>query len=105
MSLNTTSNYRVHIGPDGVMTEPVYLCRCGLEHIGPYAIYDYGHHMCFHDAPLMKIHDDYFCCVDCGKDFHVDGDMRTEYDIRGGERGKYLPWWRQIISYLQALYR
>ena len=28
--------------------EQVYPCRCGETHRGPYALYDYGHHTCFH---------------------------------------------------------
>lgn len=27
-------------------------CRCGEIHKGDYGIYDFGHHMCFHDVGL-----------------------------------------------------
>jgi|SRR3990172_4565861 len=104
--MNTISNYRF----DGVKTEPVYFCRCGVEHTGDYAIYDFGHHMCFHDGPLWDIGLGQFVCSECGKDFRVE-EMRSEYDIRQGVRRKYttryqkLSWWQEIVLYLQALYR
>ena len=53
--------------------EPVYLCRCGETHIGPYALYDYSHHMCFHDAPLWDTGDGQVICADCGKPWVVEG--------------------------------
>ena len=111
------SNYR--LTAEG-KTEPVYLCRCGVEHTGDYAIYDYGHHMCFHDAPLWNIDYWHFVCSECGKPFTVEdhslpmervAEMRAEYDIRGGLRGKYasklaprLSWWQEIVPFLQALH-
>jgi hypothetical protein len=92
--MNHIQNYRVSMTDRGVETMPVYLCRCGVEHTGDYAMYDYGHHMCFHDAPLLNLGNAQVVCPDCGKDWRVE--MRAE---------PALSWWEQIISYLQALYR
>ena len=52
-----------------VPTKQVYPCRCGEVHRGDYAIYDYGHHACFHDSLLLLIADDQALCPDCGKSF------------------------------------
>src|SRR5574340_430488 len=55
--------------------EQVYPCRCGATHRGEYAIYDYGHHMCFHDAPLVWIIKGVQAmCSDCGKTFGFNED-------------------------------
>ena len=55
----------------------VYPCRCGDTHRGDYAIYDYGHHNCFHDAPLVDIGSDIgfpdVMCRLCGEMWRVEG--------------------------------
>lgn len=51
--------------------EQVYPCRCGETHRGDYALYTFGHHNCFHDAPLMPLDFGELVCVDCGKVFQV----------------------------------
>lgn len=52
--------------------EAVYPCRCGQTHRGPHAVYDYGHHNCFHDSPLLSIEETGdLVCPDCGKVFEV----------------------------------
>ena len=53
--------------------EQVYPCRCGETHRGPYALYDYGHHTCFHESPLIQLGDEYYlCCPECGEVFDVN---------------------------------
>ena len=54
--------------------EQVYPCRCGVTHRGEYAVYDYGHHMCFHDAGLDWLDDDLdaLICVMCGNVFGLN---------------------------------
>lgn len=52
--------------------EQVFPCRCGVTHRGEYAAYDYGHHNCFHDAPLLFIesadpNEGDAMCPQCGK--------------------------------------
>lgn len=57
--------------------EQVYPCRCGTTHRGPYAIYDYGHHNCYHDAPLLPSGQDninQLLCPRCGEVFSIDED-------------------------------
>jgi len=110
-SMNTVSNWRYVDG----RTEPVYLCRCGVEHTGDYAAYEYGHHMCFHDAPLWEIGDEHFICADCGKSFTVEDHRRPAQaaEIRRQSIGvrpvhraaPMLSRWQQILEYLKALYR
>lgn len=48
--------------------ERVYPCRCGETHRGDYGATDWGHHNCFHDAPLWPIDGDpgHFICASCG---------------------------------------
>ena len=53
----------------------VYPCRCGEIHRGDYAIYDYGHHNCFHKTDLIglpagkdKIQ---AICPECGMSWYV----------------------------------
>lgn len=54
---------------------PVYPCRCGETHRGPYAAYDYGHHECFHSPPLLLLHDpDQALCPDCGRSWQIEQD-------------------------------
>ena len=65
-------NYRIRIERDNVVTERVYLCRCGTEHTGDYAQEDYLHHMCFHDVLLWPMSSTMMICSDCGNTFHVD---------------------------------
>lgn len=60
------SNYTVVLDAAG---EPVYPCRCGETHRGPYGVYDYAHHNCFHDAKLVRLGVGYFMCPQCGKAF------------------------------------
>lgn len=62
----TDTSTRVGVG------RGIFPCRCGQTHTGDYALYDYMHHMCFHDAPLWDLGDGHFCCADCGKDFFVE---------------------------------
>ena len=58
---------------DSGTLERVYPCRCGETHTGEYAIYDWGHHNCFHDSPLVVIDaPDYLMCPDCGKVFWLE---------------------------------
>ena len=60
-----SSSYTIHLEND----QQVYPCRCGEIHRGEYAIYEYGHHACFHDSLLLLIADDQAICPDCGKSF------------------------------------
>jgi hypothetical protein len=55
----------------------IYPCRCGETHRGPYGIYDYGHHNCFHTKPLVTIRAEvgYYCCPDCGLTFFLKDAM------------------------------
>lgn len=46
-------------------------CRCGKTHRGDYGIYDFGHHMCFHEMELLWLHFDpetgcSVMCPQCG---------------------------------------
>lgn len=72
--VSTGSNSRTqYIDESG---EQVYPCRCGVTHSGPYAIYEYGHHNCFHNSPLSLVDEDvpgYLMCPDCGKTFWIEG--------------------------------
>ena len=52
--------------------ERVYPCRCGVTHRGPYAAFDYGHHNCFHDKPLLVLPDIDPMCPDCGETFLLE---------------------------------
>lgn len=56
--------------------EQVFPCRCGKTHRGDYAAYDYGHHNCFHDAPLREMDKGHpelgFLCPECGESFAVE---------------------------------
>jgi hypothetical protein len=51
--------------------EQIYPCRCGETHTGPYAVYDYGHHNCFHKGPLIAIDPEdlpgVVMCSQCGE--------------------------------------
>lgn len=51
----------------------VYPCRCGQTHRGPYGAYDYGHHNCLHDAPLIvdDVVPEQAVCIACGKTFVI----------------------------------
>lgn len=73
MTATASSNYTTFV-ENG---EVVYPCRCGKTHRGDYAIYDYGHHNCFHTAELVDIGNPeisgYFMCPQCGKTFNVAG--------------------------------
>lgn len=55
--------------------ERVYPCRCGKTHKGDYAIYDFGHHNCFHESKLLGLPFDQntiqAICPDCGKSWMV----------------------------------
>jgi hypothetical protein len=59
----------------------VFPCRCGVTHTGDYALYDWLHHNCFHDQPLINIsHDEhgidgYYMCPACGKTFWLKDRM------------------------------
>lgn len=56
--------------------EWAYPCRCGVVHAGPYAMYDYGHHNCYHDSELVFLEaPDYLMCPDCGKVFWAAGEV------------------------------
>lgn len=59
--------------------EQVYPCRCGETHRGPYGAYDYDHHNCMHDSPLIALDSidpgvwdggDFMCGI-CGKSFRA----------------------------------
>lgn len=56
--------------------EQVYPCRCGETHRGNYAIYDHGHHNCFHSMPLVDIGRPavvgYLMCPQCGEVFWTE---------------------------------
>ena len=49
-------------------------CRCGETHKGDYGIYDYGHHMCFHDKyPLTWLEKPISAmCIQCGMVFGIE---------------------------------
>ena len=57
--------------------EEVFPCRCGDTHRGPWAIYDYLHHNCYHEEPLVDIGGEigisYWACPICGKTWRVEG--------------------------------
>ena len=48
--------------------QEVYPCRCGQTHRGDYALYDWMHHECFHEADLLRfpVDPDLIICPDCG---------------------------------------
>ena len=50
----------------------VFSCRCGVTHRGDYAVYDFGHHECFHDSALFRLDDESAICPDCGKMFELE---------------------------------
>ena len=58
--------------------ESVYPCRCGETHTGLYAIYDYMHHNCLHDGPLVyylrevEPESNEVMCEACGKTWQVE---------------------------------
>lgn len=66
MNVTTTSNSQTYYFED---IERVYPCRCGVTHRGDYAVYDYGHHNCFHpewmflDSEIPRV----LICVHCGE--------------------------------------
>ena len=69
--MNTTAWYEVAL-TEGTC-ERVYPCRCGGSHRGEYAVEDWNHHNCFHEAPLWAVdaaRGDYIC-ADCGNDFKL----------------------------------
>ena len=49
MIATTANNATAHF-ENGVQ---VYPCRCGETHRGEYAAYDFGHHACLHESPLI----------------------------------------------------
>ena len=55
-------------------------CRCGKVHTGPYGIYDYGHHNCFHDERLSVIGQNplYLICPMCGKTWDAEETSAVE---------------------------
>lgn len=70
---------RINTGSSGVTIyydsegNPEYPCPCGEVHTGPYAIYDYGHHTCPHDQPLLVDEETgMMLCPSCGKDFWAE---------------------------------
>lgn len=66
-----TGNETIHINSDG---EREYPCRCGQTHKGDYAVYDWGHHNCFHNEPLHVLDEaipGYLMCPSCGKTFWI----------------------------------
>jgi len=65
---NGTTNQTIYLDEDG---DEYFPCRCGKEHRGD-AIYDYGHHQCFHEVTLFKIAKNYVICPDCGKTWHIE---------------------------------
>jgi len=50
----------------------VYPCRCGVTHEGDYALYDFGHHECFHDETLLDIGLGQVICPQCGNVWNVE---------------------------------
>lgn len=52
--------------------QQVYPCRCGQVHRGDYALYEYGHHECFHRCELVTIDRGYVMCPECGQTWNVD---------------------------------
>jgi hypothetical protein len=65
-------HFEYSIGPDGATGGQVYPCRCGETHRGEYAVYDYGHHNCFHDKPLLRLDETGdVMCPECGKAWQV----------------------------------
>jgi len=57
-------------------------CRCGKNHSGPYGHYDFWHHNCFHDDPLVWIQG-MLTCMECGKVFSVvdAGNLIWSFDL------------------------
>lgn len=52
-------------------------CRCGATHTGDYAMYDWGHHNCYHtEFPLVWLdrEDNYLMCMSCGQTFYAESD-------------------------------
>jgi hypothetical protein len=72
------SGYTIHLDVDG---NEVFPCRCGETHTGDYAVYDHGHHNCFHDAALVDIGkpevEGYLMCPQCGKTFWTEEGERA----------------------------
>ena len=76
-----TQPYVIPSREEACVCEPeIYPCRCGQVHVGPYAIYDYAHHNCFHSSGLNWLFgpddtDDrsvwQLICGDCGNVFNV----------------------------------
>ena len=55
--------------------QQVYPCRCGETHRGEWAIYDYGHHNCLHELPLITVDKDipdYVMCPICGRTWTIE---------------------------------
>lgn len=72
---NTEENW-----PPGVQTihldgqgKRVYPCRCGQTHRGDWGLYEWDHHNCFHNDPLIEIDSEevpgYLMCPACCKTF------------------------------------
>lgn len=76
MSAATSVNSTLYFDFIEGKAERIFPCRCGETHRGPYGIYDYGHHNCFHDSPLVRVapdeEPDYLMCPDCGKSFRAE---------------------------------
>ena len=74
MNQTGASDYTIYL-EDG---EQVYPCRCGEIHRGDYAIYDHGHHTCYHDTDLLELGRNQVVCPLCGKPWHVDDSMSLD---------------------------
>ena len=77
MTTTTGTEAETIILEDG---KEVYPCRCGDMHRGDYAFYDYMHHNCFHDEPLVDItthrsdtRNPTWMCPICGKVWATQG--------------------------------
>mgnify|MGYP001620048011 CR=1 FL=1 len=68
MSYSSTTGTTLHF-EDG---KQVFPCRCGQTHRGPYAVYDYGHHNCLHEAPLWELEPGWAICAACGLTFKIE---------------------------------
>jgi hypothetical protein len=63
-------NKTIKVDMDGNVTIP---CRCGVDHAGPYAEYDYAHHNCFHaEALVWDLDTGTVMCPLCGQTFSVE---------------------------------
>lgn len=72
-SLNITEYYEDSRG--------IYPCRCGEVHRGDYAAYDYYHHNCFHNEPLIEmLRFRQVMCPLCGEVFDLE-------EVKGGRIG------------------